>query len=117
MRKVFIPNDNPGRDYESAKAFGELVVITSGPVNALAAGALMQTVRARMKDAAADDFVIASGIALMPALAAAYMAHRFGRVNFLQWTRRGYREAVVWVQPPEWPQVPASSRHLGDVPL
>ncbi len=93
-RRVFIPNDND-YDYSAAELFGELIMLTVGPVNRMDVPRLMSTFRKGMIDAAPDDLIMASGHQFLVGIAAGLQAHRYHKIHFLQYSRKGYYESIV----------------------
>jgi len=83
-RKVFITNLGY-HNYEGAKRFGDLVVLTRGRVDLFHTDRLAGEILTKLESAEAEDYLLASGSPLITGICAAALVKRFGVVNFLYW--------------------------------
>lgn len=68
MAKVFISNLSPLQKYESAKEYGELVVLTRGNMPIFKTQALQEAINNGLETSDEEDYLIISGSAVIGAL-------------------------------------------------
>lgn len=72
-------------DYESARDYGDLVVVISGNVDLDDTEDLQQRIATAMSAVEPDDYVLLSGAPIICILCANFVQARYGFVNVLQW--------------------------------
>ena len=82
--KVFIINDG-GHDYDQARAFGELVVMTKGRISRFHLTKMARTFQTFLDSSTPDDYILFGGPALMAAVACCVFTAKHGRLNLLIW--------------------------------
>lgn len=87
--KVYVPNKSH-HDFSEAERFGELVFLTEGIVNRYNVNDICRRCASVMHDASEGDHILISSLTVINMIAAAIMAHKFGRVNFLMFQNGGY---------------------------
>lgn len=96
-RRVYVPNKSY-HDFADAERFGKLIFLTSGMVRRLHINQLYRECSEGMKDAQEDDYLLVSSLAILNAICASILAHKFGKVNFLMWSPNGYVARTVNLQ-------------------
>lgn len=96
MPKVFVPNRS-FHNFSGAEKYGELIFLTEGSVRRTNVNQLYRECYQKMASAQPGDFLLVSSLAILNAIPASILAHRFGRVNFLIFTKDQYlvREIVL----------------------
>lgn len=94
---VWLVNRNAGHDYSAAQKYGSLVPISEGLVYPFATDRFLERAGERLRDFAADDFLLLSGNLLLNAVAIGYLAHRLGwlRVLVFHQPSRSYQVRFV----------------------
>lgn len=82
MPKIYIPNKS-FHDFSEAKQFGELVYLTRGRLKPLQVNDIARQVAEKMSDSGPDDYLLVSSLQVVNAIAAAILAAKHKRVNFL----------------------------------
>jgi hypothetical protein len=81
--RVYIPNRSY-HDFKGATKYGELVFLTEGRLpNRYQLNDLALMCSQKMQGAGQDDMLLVSGPTTLNCIAAALLAHKFGRINFL----------------------------------
>ena len=84
MPNVFIINDG-GHDYEQAKSFGDLVVMTKGRISRFHLTQMARTFEQFLSTSKSTDYLLFGGPALMAAVACSVFAAKHKRLNLLIW--------------------------------
>jgi hypothetical protein len=84
MPKVYITNRS-GHDFSSATTFGELVFLSEGKTDPYQMSKIYREFVDVLKDSHEDDYLMITGLPVMNSIAAAIMAYKHGRVNWLQY--------------------------------
>ena len=93
MSKVLIVNRGC-HDYEKAKEFGDLVVMSDGQFSRFATGKIFRQFQHFISQSQSEDFILVSGLTIMTAIATAMMAVRHGKVNLLLHNQNPGQEEV-----------------------
>ena len=94
MRKVYIVSGS-NHDFTRARAYGELVFLSEGPMNRYSVNNMYRIFKSKMSDSAPDDYILVCGLAIMNAVAASIMTAKHGRVNYLLYEKGGYLERNI----------------------
>lgn len=96
MPKVFVPNKS-FHNFSGAEKYGTLVFLTEGSVQRTNINQLYREIYKKMSDAEPDDFLLVSSLAILNAIAASILVHRFGKINYLIFVKDRYivREVVL----------------------
>ena len=94
MKKVYIPNRSH-HDFSQAKKYGDLVFITEGSVDRFNLSELFRAVVENMEDAEEGDYLLLSSLTIINILMAAYMTHKFGKINLLLYYNNDYITRTV----------------------
>lgn len=86
--KVYVVNRG-GHDYSDAERFGELVFLSEGTMHRHAIGTMYREFSQILDNSSPDDYILASGLTQMTAVATAIFAYKHGRVNFLLYDKNG----------------------------
>jgi len=90
MKKVFVVQDSPNRNFLPARKFGELVMLLDGKEQiVLSAIPIIKQLKALLQDFDDDDFLLLSGDpAIIGSAVAVAMEVNLGRVMVLKWDRK-----------------------------
>jgi hypothetical protein len=80
--RVYIVNKG-GHDYSDSIRFGVPVFLSEGPMHRHAIGSMYRIFSERLADSEPYDYILASGLTQMTAVAVAIFVFMHGRVNFL----------------------------------
>lgn len=86
--KVFIVNKG-GHDYSDALRFGLPVFLSEGPMHRHAIGTMYRVFSEALANSSPDDYILASGLTQMTAVAVAILAYKHGKVKFLLYDNEG----------------------------
>ncbi len=89
QRTVFAPNKGEHRDYTEAEEWGEVRYLTEGFQNKFLPDEIYERISDAMADATEDDIILIGGLSIIPSLACAHMAMKFGKINLLLKNRQG----------------------------
>lgn len=95
MPKVYIANYSHEFDYEPAKAFGDLVPISSGSHSFLRTIQLQRHIAGAIIRSAVDDYLIISGSGIIGGFALAMWLTRHGACNLLIFDKTTYIPRTV----------------------
>lgn len=96
---VFVPNKN-NNDFSAAREFGELIFLTEGPISRFAVTALHKTLRQKLEQAEAHDYLMITSLNIITAIATGILVSRFQRANFLIYSQTdGYTARSVTFEP------------------
>ncbi len=84
-----------GHDFTPAAEYGELVYITKGLVPRYKTNTIYRQVAEALSEAHEEDYLVISSLAIISSLASAFLARRFGKVNYLLFRDGRYVERVV----------------------
>ena len=80
---VYVPNKS-FHDFKGATKFGDLVFLTEGRLpNRYQLNEMAMVCGEELADASRDDYLLVSGPTTLNCIAAAILAHKHGKVNFL----------------------------------
>lgn len=94
MRKVYIVNKG-AHDFSDAERFGELVELSSGPIDPFGVNNMYRTFVEKLKNSDQDDFIMLSGLPVMQAVACAMFAARHQKLNLLLFKDGKYIERTL----------------------
>jgi hypothetical protein len=94
MPTVYIPNRS-NHDFDAAKEFGELVYLTEGSLDRYDVSAICRDVVDVMSNSDPDDLLVIASLPVITSIAAALLAVRHGRVNFLLFKSGRYVRRTV----------------------
>lgn len=94
MPKVYVINKG-GHDYSRATRFGTLVYCSEGLVAKSDIGKMYRIMSAAMKDSAAEDYILISGLSSMCSVACGIFGAKHNRLNLLIFWDGGYVERKV----------------------
>ena len=91
MSKVFIVN-NSSHDFSRAKDFGELVYLSSGPLNRYATNHMHRLFSDKLEDSSPEDYIVLCSLNVMNSIACAIFAAKHQRLNLLLFKNGRYIE-------------------------
>lgn len=91
MPNVFVVNKS-SHDFSSAKEYGELVFLSSGPMNRYSTNNMVREFSEIMKNSSPGDYIVPCSLNVMNAIACAIFAHKHGVLNLLLFRRGEYIE-------------------------
>ncbi len=94
MNKVYIPNKSP-HDFRPAEDFGSLIFLTQGMIPRFQTSSLAREIDAKMQDSSAEDHILVASLPIVVAIASSIQAQKFGRVNYLIFSKGRYVERTV----------------------
>jgi hypothetical protein len=95
IRKVFVINDGP-HDYAAAEQYGELVFLSSGPIDRYATNRMYREFMEILQYSTEKDYILSTSLTTMNMIAASIMTHLHGRINLLiHHNGVGYKERNI----------------------
>ena len=91
MAKVFVVNKS-SPDFSPAEEYGELVFLSSGPMNRYSTNNMVREFSEIMKNSSPGDYIVPCSLNVMNAIATAIFAHKHGTLNLLLFKRGEYVE-------------------------
>lgn len=91
MKKVFVVNKS-NHDFSSAKEFGELIFLSSGPMNRYGTNNMFRIFEEKLKNSSPDDYIVPCSLNVMNSIACAIFAHKHGTLNLLLFKKGTYIE-------------------------
>ena len=93
-RRVFVTNASH-HDISAAAEFGDLVIMSEGRLNRYAIGTMARRFKEFLDDSDPEDYLLCTGLSQMGQVAAAILAKKHGRVNFLIHQYKDRKDAYV----------------------
>lgn len=91
MPKVFIVNKS-SHDFSPAEHYGELIFLSSGPMNRYSTNNMCRTFAEKMKGSKDNDYIVPCSLNVMNSIACAIFAHKHGKLNLLLFKSGSYIE-------------------------
>lgn len=91
MTNVYVVNKS-SHDFSPAEEYGELVFLSSGPMNRYSTNNMAREFGEIMKDSSPGDYIVPCSLNVMNAIACAIFAHKHGTLNLLLFRRGEYIE-------------------------
>ena len=91
MPKVFVVNKS-SHDFSAAEAYGDLVFLSSGPMNRYATNNMMREFSNIMRGSESHDYIVPCSLNVMNAIACAIFARKHGTLNLLLFRQGEYIE-------------------------
>ena len=88
MNTVWVVNHR-GHDLSKATAYGELKVLTEGPMNVFAVDRHIKDFKSKLKNSTVNDFVLCCGSIPLNAIVTSLMLTLHGKVNLLLYNLKG----------------------------
>jgi len=92
--RVFIPNSGARHDFSPAEEYGELLFISDGYLNPFKTGYMVRLWEEALKDSGSDDYILICSLPVLCAIGTAMFANKHGKVNLLQYRKRGNKYDV-----------------------
>jgi len=86
--KVFVPNASNHHNYEPAKEFGELVIVTEGSISPLKTGNMHRQWELALENSTSEDYILISSLNILCAIGSSLFSIKHGVVNYLIWRSR-----------------------------
>ena len=81
-KKVFIVNKS-SHDFKEAEKYGELVFLSSGPMNRYATNSMIRSFEDILINSSENDYIVPCSLNVMNSIACAIFANLHGRLNLL----------------------------------
>ena len=91
MANVYVVNKS-SHDFSPAEEYGELVFLSSGPMNRYSTNNMVREFSERMKNSSPGDYIVPCSLNVMNAIATAIFAHKHGTLNLLLFRQGTYIE-------------------------
>ena len=91
MSKVYIVNRG-SHDFGPAEEFGDLVILSDGPMDRYGTNNMYRVFKDKMKDSSSKDYIVPCSLNVMNIIAGAIFSHKHGRLNLLLFSKGRYLE-------------------------
>jgi hypothetical protein len=91
MSTVFIVNKS-AHDFSPAEEYGDIVFLSSGPMNRYSTNNMERQFSAIMKESKSDDYIVPCSLNVMNSIACAIFACKHKRLNLLLYRQGTYIE-------------------------
>lgn len=82
MAHVYVVNKS-SHDFSPAEKYGEIIFLSEGPMNRLAANHMHRLFVEQMKDSERDDYIVPCSLNVMNSIASAVFGRKHGTLNLL----------------------------------